>query len=140
MTRRAAGRSRRGADRCPRSCLAAEQRAEVAPPALDGGLLAQDLAVEAGPLPRVGDDLAAAAGLHADGRQVQASRDGTASGRDQDLSAGRIGKNQKYGANFFYRLAPNVLASFEASQLRTTYIAVGDRLFNHYDLSFAYQF
>lgn len=60
--------------------------------------------------------------------------------RDRDLFTGRIGKNQKYGANFFYRLAPNVLASFEASQLRTTYISVGDRLYNHYDLSFAYQF
>jgi hypothetical protein len=60
--------------------------------------------------------------------------------RDRDLLSGRIGKNQKYGANFFYRLAPNVLASFEASQLRTTYIAIGDRLYNHYDLSLAYQF
>jgi hypothetical protein len=60
--------------------------------------------------------------------------------RDRDLFTGRIGNNQKYGANFFYRLAPNVLASFEASQLRTTYISVGDRLFNHYDLSLAYQF
>jgi hypothetical protein len=60
--------------------------------------------------------------------------------RNSDLFAGRIGKNQKYGANFFYRLAPNVLASFEASQLRTTYIAIGDRLYNHYDLALAYQF
>jgi uncharacterized protein (UPF0335 family) len=60
--------------------------------------------------------------------------------RNRDLFAGRIGKNQKYGANFFYRLAPNVLASLEASQLRTTYISVGDRLYNHYDLAFAYQF
>lgn len=60
--------------------------------------------------------------------------------RDQDLFAGRIGKNQKYGANFFYRLAPNVLASFEASQLRTTYIALWDRLYNHYDFALAYQF
>jgi hypothetical protein len=60
--------------------------------------------------------------------------------RDRDLFAGRIGKNMKYGANFFYRLAPNVITSFEASQLRTTYISLGDRLYNHYDLSFAYQF
>jgi len=60
--------------------------------------------------------------------------------RDRDLLPGRIGKNQKYGANFFYRLAANVLASFEASHLRTTYISLGDRLFNHYDLSLAYQF
>jgi len=60
--------------------------------------------------------------------------------RNTDLFAGRIGRNWKYGANFFYRLAPNVLASFEATQLRTTYISIGDRLYNHYDLSLAYQF
>jgi hypothetical protein len=60
--------------------------------------------------------------------------------RASDLFAGRSGQNQRYGANFFYRLAPNVLASFEFSQLRTTYIAIGERLFNHYDLALAYQF
>ena len=60
--------------------------------------------------------------------------------RNSDLLTGRIGRNQKYGANFFYRLAPNVLVSLEASQLRTNYIAVGDRINNHYDLAFAYLF
>ena len=60
--------------------------------------------------------------------------------RNSDLLSGRIGKNQKYGANFFYRLAPNVLVSFEASQLRTTYINIGDRINNHYDLALAYLF
>ena len=60
--------------------------------------------------------------------------------RDADLPAGRIGLNQKFGGNFFYRLAPNVLAGFEASQLRTSYLGSGDRLMNHYDLSFAYLF
>ena len=60
--------------------------------------------------------------------------------RDSDLFAGRVGKNQKYGANFFYRFAPNFLTTFEFSQLRTTYIGAGDRLYNHYDLSFAYLF
>lgn len=60
--------------------------------------------------------------------------------RDSDLLSGRIGKNQKYGANFFYRLAPNVLVSFETSQLRTTYIGIGERVNNHYDLAFAYLF
>ena len=44
----------------------------------------------AGPLPRVGDDLAAAAGPHADGGQVQARADGTAAGRDQDLPARQL--------------------------------------------------
>jgi hypothetical protein len=60
--------------------------------------------------------------------------------RDIDLLPGRIGLNQKFGANFFYRLAPNVLAGVEASQLRTTYLGSSDRLHNHYDLSFAYLF
>jgi hypothetical protein len=60
--------------------------------------------------------------------------------RDSDLLPGRIGKNQKYGANFFYKLAPNVLVSFETSQLRTTYILIGDRVNNHYDLGVAYLF
>ena len=60
--------------------------------------------------------------------------------RDLDLPAGRIGLNQKYGGNFFYRLAPNVLTGFEASQLRTSYLGASDRLYNHYDLSFAYLF
>jgi hypothetical protein len=60
--------------------------------------------------------------------------------RNRDLLPGRIGKNYKYGGNFFYRLAPNVLVSFETSQLRTTYIGIGNRLHNHYDLALAYLF
>jgi hypothetical protein len=53
---------------------------------------------------------------------------------------GAIAKNQAYGANFFYRLAPNVLISLEASQVRTTYIGSGNRLNRHYDLALAYLF
>jgi len=55
-------------------------------------------------------------------------------------AAGGIGKNQAYGANFFYKLAPNVVMSFETLQTRTTYLLFGNRLLNHYDLSFAYLF
>jgi hypothetical protein len=55
-------------------------------------------------------------------------------------AAGGIGKNQAYGANFFYKLAPNVIMSFETLQTRTTYLLLGKRLFNHYDLAFAYLF
>jgi hypothetical protein len=58
----------------------------------------------------------------------------------RDLAAGRIGKNQNYGANVIYRLMSNVLASFEWSYLRTTYIGAGDRFNRHYDLAFAYLF
>jgi hypothetical protein len=60
--------------------------------------------------------------------------------RNSQLPKGAIGKNLAYGANFFYRLAPNVLASFEASQTRTNYIGSGTLLNNHYDLALAYLF
>src|SRR5262249_21398622 len=53
---------------------------------------------------------------------------------------GGIGKNQAYGANFFYKLAPNVIMSFETLQTRTRYLLLGKRLINHYDLAFAYLF
>jgi hypothetical protein len=58
----------------------------------------------------------------------------------RDLQAGQIGKNQNYGANAIYRLMSNVLASFEWSYVRTTYVGAGDRLNRHYDLAFAYLF
>jgi hypothetical protein len=68
--------------------------------------------------------------------------------RDSDLRAGfgaggpggGIGRNQAYGANFFLKLAPNVIMSFETLQTRTRYLVFGNRLLNHYDLAFAYLF
>jgi hypothetical protein len=39
-----------------------------------------------------------------------------------------------------YRLAPNILGAFEYSQTRTTYLGIGTRLNNHYDLALAYLF
>ncbi|HVX66304.1 MAG TPA: cell division protein ZapB [Bryobacteraceae bacterium] len=60
--------------------------------------------------------------------------------RDSDLPAGGIGRNVVYGANFFYRLAPNVLASFETTQTRTSYVGGNPLLNNHYDLALAYLF
>jgi len=67
--------------------------------------------------------------------------------RDSDVRAGfsgstggGIGKNQSYGANFFYKLSPNVIASFETMQVRTRYLSFGNRLNNHYDLALAYLF
>jgi hypothetical protein len=53
---------------------------------------------------------------------------------------GGIGRNLAYGANFFYKLSPNVIASFETMQTRTSYLLFGQRLNNHYDLAFAYLF
>jgi hypothetical protein len=60
--------------------------------------------------------------------------------RNRDLGPGAIGKNQGYGANIIYRLGSNILTSFEASQMRTTYIGSGTRINPHYDLAFAYLF
>ena len=58
----------------------------------------------------------------------------------RDVDDGQIAKNQNYGANMIYRIMSNVLASFEWSYVRTTYMAFGDRINRHYDLAFAYQF
>ncbi|MDQ6698761.1 MAG: hypothetical protein M3Z36_01090 [Acidobacteriota bacterium] len=57
-----------------------------------------------------------------------------------DLRGNGIDKNRNYGANLIYRLAPNVLFSFEGSQVRTRYVSSGTRLNNHYDLALAYLF
>ncbi|MBI4907819.1 MAG: hypothetical protein HY820_29615 [Acidobacteria bacterium] len=58
----------------------------------------------------------------------------------RDLVAGDIGANRSYGGNLYYRLAPNVIVSFEGMQTRTTYSGVGLRWNNHYDLALAYLF
>jgi hypothetical protein len=60
--------------------------------------------------------------------------------RNSDLAPGAIGKNLVFGANVFYRLAPNVLASLETSQTRTSYLGYSTLLNNHYDLALAYLF
>ncbi len=60
--------------------------------------------------------------------------------RASNLLSGEIGRNLVTAANVFYRFAPNVLGSFEASQTHTTYILFGNRINNHYDLALAYLF
>jgi hypothetical protein len=65
---------------------------------------------------------------------------GLENGRTADLGAYAIGRNWLYGANLFYRLAPNVLLGAEVSQARTAYIDSKLRLNNHYDLALAYLF
>jgi len=60
--------------------------------------------------------------------------------RRSDLVPGQIGRNLAYGANFFYRLAPNVLLSVESMQVRTNYAAAAWLLGNHYDLALGYLF
>jgi hypothetical protein len=59
---------------------------------------------------------------------------------DRDLIVGRIGRNRQFGANLFYRLAPNVLLGLESSQVRTSYIGQSLRINNHYDVALAYYF
>ena len=65
---------------------------------------------------------------------------GQVDGRNADLRPGAIGKNLQSASNLQYRLAPNVFLGFEASQIRTTYLGIGKRLNNHYDLALAYLF
>jgi hypothetical protein len=60
--------------------------------------------------------------------------------RTRDLLAGAIRRNLVTAGNIVYRLAPNVLGSFEISQTRTDYLGIGTRLNNHYDLALAYLF
>jgi hypothetical protein len=56
------------------------------------------------------------------------------------LGTGDVNRNSLYGANIFYRIAPNVLLGPEFSQMRTTYIGQGVRINNHYDFALAYLF
>ncbi len=65
---------------------------------------------------------------------------GQQSNRPADLLANSPQRNFVYAGNLMYRLAPNVLGSFEVSQTRTNYLTQGVRLNNHYDLALAYLF
>ena len=60
--------------------------------------------------------------------------------RNSDLAYGYIAKNQGYFSNLMYRIAPNVIVSLEGGQVRTTYLGMGNRLNDHYDLAVAYLF
>ena len=65
---------------------------------------------------------------------------GQESDRAADLLAGDVRLNRMYAGNLVYRLGPNVLLGLEASQLRTDYWLLPNRLNNHYDLAVAYLF
>jgi hypothetical protein len=56
------------------------------------------------------------------------------------LSTGDVSRNAMFGANIFYRIAPNVLIGPEFSQLRSVYIGQNTLINNHYDLALAYLF
>ena len=65
---------------------------------------------------------------------------GEQSDRARDLAAGSVQRNFVYAGNFLYKLAPNVIAAFEASQARTQYLGSTMRMNSHYDLALAYLF
>jgi hypothetical protein len=60
--------------------------------------------------------------------------------RGSDLGLGDVAKNQTYGGNVMYRIAPNVILSLESEQQHTNYQGAGRPLNNHYDLGVAYLF
>ncbi len=60
--------------------------------------------------------------------------------RNRDLLPGGIGKNLVFGSNAMFRVAPNILVSAEAANIRTLYIGSGYRKVMHYDLAVAYLF
>ncbi len=82
----------------------------------------------------------AQASFHATKRLTFNAYGGQQDDRNRDLLRGSVGKNQMYAVNAIYRLGSNVLTSFEASQVRTTYLGIGTRLNPHYDLAIAYLF
>jgi len=60
--------------------------------------------------------------------------------RNSDLIYSNISKNQAYFGNVMYRFAPNVIVSLEGGQVRTSFMQIGNRLNDHYDLAIAYLF
>ncbi len=60
--------------------------------------------------------------------------------RDSDLNRGQNGRNRNAGANIMYRMAPNVVLTFEGLQIRSNYVGTVNRRMNRYDLSIAYLF
>jgi len=60
--------------------------------------------------------------------------------RAVDLAPGSLQRNFVFAGNFMYKLAPNLIAAFEASQARSQYLGSTLRLNNHYDLALAYLF
>jgi hypothetical protein len=65
---------------------------------------------------------------------------GTMDDRNRDLLSTMIGSNRTGAANLMFRLAPNILFSIEAMQIRTHYLTGGVTRNPRYDLSLAYQF
>jgi hypothetical protein len=65
---------------------------------------------------------------------------GEQSDRPGDLANAALRSNLAWGGNLMFHLAPNVIASLEALQLRTKFLNSGLRINDHYDLAIAYLF
>jgi len=89
--------------------------------------------------------------VHADGGWVQFSIPATPrltfnlfggeqQNRGIDLGMGDVAKNQTFGGNVMYRIAPNVILSLESEQQHTNFFGASHPLNNHYDLGVAYLF
>ena len=51
-----------------------------------------------------------------------------------------VTRNLLYGGNLYFHIAPNVLFGPEITQTRTSYLGLGLRINNHYDMALAYIF
>lgn len=60
--------------------------------------------------------------------------------RNSDLLRGQNARNRQGAANIMFRLAPNVVLSFEAVNIKTLYLGLGNRVNQRYDLAIAYLF
>ena len=60
--------------------------------------------------------------------------------RNSDLASGQNARNRQATANVMFRIAPNVVLSFEAEHLRSLYLNQGTRINQRYDLAIAYMF
>ena len=60
--------------------------------------------------------------------------------RNADLAPGQVARNRQATGNIMFRIAPNVVLSFEAEHLRTLYLGLGTRINQRYDMAIAYMF
>jgi regulator of replication initiation timing len=60
--------------------------------------------------------------------------------RNADLVRGQNGANRTGAANLMWRVAPNVIVSLEAMQIRSHFVGLLQRRVNRYDLAIAYLF
>ena len=60
--------------------------------------------------------------------------------RNADLASGQNARNRQAAGNIMFRIAPNVVISFEGANFRSLYLGQGTRVNQRYDLAIAYMF